>query len=338
MPVPWSMRLISSVREVLTRTDLTTDAAARASARGPYVPEHLPVLGPILAAGNERVTGRPHPDVAIGPITVPGAVGDLAALRYQPPETSPSAPLVLHFHGGGFTVGAPVQYRWFCSQLAARLGAVVVSVDYRKAPEHPAPAAADDARAVAAWLLAGGGGRLVGAPGPCAVVGDSAGGNLSALVAIAARDHGWPRLVAQLLVYPGIDLTRSFPSIAALPNEPFLPRRVIEQFMDCYLSGDVAGDDPTVSPWFVDDLTGVAPAVVATGEFDPLKDEGNAYAERLGDAGVEVDHHQYADMPHGFASLPGLHRAPHRLVDRLVTFAAPRLRSPRTSAGGTRAS
>ncbi len=292
------------------------------AARGPWIPDDLRGA-PTLQRLARSIAGTPRGDVRITEVTVPGATGPLPARRHEPAELAPGRPLVLHLHGGGWVVGGPVQYDWFCGELASGLGAVVVSVDYRKAPEHPAPAAPDDGNAVARWLLGEDGGDALGAPGPLVVAGDSAGGNLAALAAIAVRDANLDGLVAQLLVYPGTDLTSSMPSVAELDDEPVLSRPDIDAFLAHYLPDDVAGDDPRVSPLFVEDLSGLAPACVQTAEFDPLKDEGVAYAARLVEAGVAVRHTEYVDMPHGFVSLPGLLPSARQAVAELVQFARP---------------
>lgn len=215
-------------------------------------------------------------------------------------------------------VGSPPQYDWLCTVLARDARVVVTSVDYRKAPEHRAPAAVDDAIAATAWLAEHQ--TEVGATGPVFVGGDSAGGNLSALVAIAARDGRTPPVAGQLLIYPMTDLTMSCPSIDRLADAPILPRTSIAAFRAHYLGGGTAADDPVVSPLFVEDLSGVAPALVQTAEHDPLVDEGHAYADRLADAGVPVRRTCYVGMPHGFVSLPGLCPPAHQAVAEMVDF------------------
>lgn len=318
MTVPVSVRLIDWVRDRIREPVTELDAAGLAEARGPYVG------GPaVVQRLNQAVTGRPDPDVAITTVEVPGAVGPLPACRHEPPDLAPGRPLVLHLHGGGWVVGGPVQYDWICGELAVGLGAVVVSVDYRKAPEHPAPAAPDDAIAVARWLLAEGGGERLGAAGPVVVAGDSAGGNLAALVALAARDEGLSGLAAQLLVYPATDLTMTSRSATTLTDEPILTRAQMDDFVAMYLAGGIDPADPRVSPLHAPDVAGVAPACVQTAERDPLRDEGNAYAARLEDAGVTVRLSEYVDMPHGFVSMPGLLREARQAVSELVHFARP---------------
>lgn len=223
------------------------------------------------------------------------------------------APVVLNLHGGGWVLGNLQQGDWTCSGLAARLGAVVVSVGYRLAPEDAAPAAFEDSWAVLR-LLAHDASEVGGDATRMAVTGDSAGGNLAALVAIAHRDAiraGGPDAPAgplrhQALVYPAVDLTLSSPSIAARPDAPVLPRRNIERFLELYLQGsDLGPADPAVSPLFAD-LADLAPALVLTADNDPLEDDGERYAEALRAAGVATRYTRYEGVPHGFLSFPGV--------------------------------
>ena len=281
---------------------------------------HVPGLDPVLQRLGLALFGRPRRDVAIETRLVGGAEGDLPARLYRPPGLAADAPLVVWFHGGGWVLGSPAQYDWVCTSIAQDAGALVVSVDYRMAPEHPAPAAPDDAIAATRWIAEHA--AELGASGPLVVAGDSAGGNLAALVAVAARDAGDLDLAGQALVYPGTDLTCSFPSIRELADAPILTREDIDAFRDHYLAGQVDAADPRVSPWFVDDLAGVAPALVQTAEHDPLRDEGTAYAERLAEAGVSMRHTRYVGVPHGFLSLPGICPPAHQALAELVTFIA----------------
>lgn len=278
----------------------------------------VPVLDPLVQRFGLALFGRPRADVAIEETTVGGAVGDRPARVYRPRGLEPDAPIVVWLHGGGWVLGGPAQYDWVCTALAEDAGALVVSVDYRKAPEHPAPAAADDAVAATRWIAEHA--AELGASGALVVAGDSAGGNLAALVAVAVRDAGDLDLAGQALVYPGTDLTCSFPSIRTLADAPILTRDDIDAFRAHYLAGGVAADDPRVSPWFVEDLAGVAPALVQTAEHDPLRDEGTAYADRMAEAGVPTRHTRYVGMPHGFLSLPGTCPAAHQALAELVDF------------------
>lgn len=324
MSIPRSIRVLAEIRRRAGyQPERMTLAQLQAARRSP-IPA-VPVLGPLLERLTDRIVGGPQAGVEVREVTVPGAEGDLAARLHVPDGPAGARPLVLHLHGGGWTVGEPELYDWLCGRLAADLGAVVVSVDYRKAPEDPAPAALEDAVAVARWILVEGGGTTLGAEGPLVVAGDSAGGNLAALVAIALRDAGLDGLVAQLLIYPSTDLTMSSESATTLTHEPLLHRSDMEAFRRHYLSGGLDPKDPRVSPLHVDDLTGLAPACIITAEFDPLRDEGRAYAERLAEAGVQVRLTEYVDMPHGFVSLPGLTISARQAAAELVAFTRPLL-------------
>lgn len=277
----------------------------------------VPVGQELLDRLGRWLFGAPRPSVAIRTRSVRGAVGELPARVYRPPHLPDGAPLILYLHGGGWMLGSPQQYDWICTCLAEDVGALVVSVDYRKAPEDPAPAAQEDVTAAFRWLEEHR--TELRASGPVAVAGDSAGGNLAALVALAARDEVRD-LRAQVLIYPGTDLTRSFPSVNELTDEPILHREDIDAFVDRYLAGGLEADDPRVSPWFAEDVSGVAPALVQTADHDPLVDEGEAYAERLREAGVEVRLTRYVDVPHGFVSLPGIAPAAKQAVAEQVAF------------------
>lgn len=316
MAVSWRFRALDAARKLVGGSIATMTLEDIKAARRSHLPE-LPIGGPVLERVGQALFGRPRPAVTISETTVGGAEGDLPARVHTPPGPARPRPLIVHYHGGGWTTGGPLQYDWICSSLAEDVDAVVVSVDYRKAPEHPAPAAYDDAVAAFHWLS--GNRDAVGAAESTAVLGDSAGGNLAALVAIAARDEGL-RLDAQVLIYPGVDLTLSFPSVDRLAHEPILSRADVEAFRAHYLSGGVAPDDPRVSPWFVGDVHGLAPALVQTAEHDPLVDEGDAYAGRLAEAGIEVRHTRYVEVPHGFLSLPGVHPAARQAVAEETAF------------------
>jgi len=287
----------------------TMELADIPAAREDRLPD-VPLLNPLLQRAGRWLFGGPHPGVTTTERTIPGAVGPLTVRVHTPPSRPGPRPLLVHLHGGGWVLGSTEGYDPLCTGLAHDLGAVVVSVDYRMAPEDPAPAAVDDCIAATAWLAehAHEMGADVGAR--VAVIGDSAGGNLAALVAIAARDGRVPVLAAQVLIYPATDLTRSSPSMARLTEEPLLSRADIDRFVSLYLGTgtdrETSADDPRVSPAFVSDLSGLAPALVITAERDPLIDEGVAYAKRLHDGGVEVRHTTYVGVPHGFLSVPGV--------------------------------
>jgi acetyl esterase/lipase len=296
------------IRDARSLADVQAIRAKRDVLDGP--------LGVVVGRIGAVLFGAVPRGVAIDHLEVPGDHGPLRVRRYRTRATSPDAPLVINFHGGGFVLGDLDGNDWYCSTLATEAGAVVVSVDYRLAPEHPAPAAAADCIAATRWLAEHA--AEVGATGPLVVTGDSAGGNLAALVAIAARDAGGPPIALQALIYPATDLTMSFPSTHELADAPIIGRADMDAFVRHYLGPDGDPADPALSPFHVEDLTGVAPALVQTAEHDPLRDEGRAYAERLRDAGVPTRWTEYAGMPHGFVSLPGVCRSAPQAVAEIA--------------------
>jgi acetyl esterase len=319
MALDWRVRLLDSYRRRSGLAAADLDLEGIQAARQARLPQ-VPVGQPVVDALGRAIFGTPRTRVSREEIEVAGADGALPAIVWRPPVLAASQPVLLHLHGGGWVVGSPETYGWICTSVAEDVGAIVVSVDYRKAPEHPAPAAADDARAAYDWLVAHRGDLGLPTDAPIGVFGDSAGGNLATLVAIHARDTGQP-LEVQGLIYPCVDLTLSFDSVTRLPDEPILTRRDMDAFVGHYLdASDLAADDPGISPWFVEDVRGLAPAVVQTASHDPLVDEGDAWARRLIDAGVEVRHTRYLDVPHGFLSLPGINPPARQALAELTGF------------------
>jgi acetyl esterase len=206
------------------------------------------------------------------------------------------------FHGGGWVIGSIHSHDNTTGRLAAESGCTVVSVEYRLAPEHPFPAPAEDAYAATAWVAAHAGDLGLDA-GRLAIAGDSAGGNLAAVVALLARERGGPRIAYQVLIYPNVDVRVQTASRRDLGDQPYLlSNRALAWFEDHYI-GD-AEIDWRLSPLRADDLTGLPPAFVLTAELDPLRDEGEAYATRLRQAGVPTTYHQADGMIHGFFSFP----------------------------------
>jgi acetyl esterase len=240
------------------------------------------------------IEGEPEPVARVEDRTIAGV-----PVRVYDAASGPQ-PMLVWYHGGGWVIGDLDTTDGVARKLANRAGAIVVSVDYRLAPEHPYPASIDDCWAVLEWVAAKGA-ELGGDPARIAIGGDSAGGNLSALMAIRARDAGLS-LRQQLLVYPVTDLTLSFPSIDENGEGYLLTKDSMIWFVNHYLGG-ADPKDPHISPYYADDLSGVAPAHIITAEFDPLRDEGEAYGERLADAGVAVDTKRYDGMIHGFYGL-----------------------------------
>lgn len=283
----------------------------------------------------DLVTGRVPADVDVRDATVPTRAGDLPVRTYRPRVASGPRPLVVDLHGGGFVLGNLRQGEWHCSQVARSAGAVVVSVGYRLAPEHPYPAAREDALD-AFDAVAGDPEAWGGAPAGRAqvsVMGDSAGGNLAAVVALMARDRARahatagapgpppPQAHRQLLVYPAVDLTDESPSHGLMPFAPVLPKTSRDAFLRAYLAGVPADrDDPYQSPLRAADHRDLPPALIVCAEHDPLTAEGRAYAAALRDADVPVRFVEHVGVPHGFLSFPGLSRAAPQAVADLAAF------------------
>jgi acetyl esterase len=270
-----------------------------------------------LGALDAAAAAEPEEDVEDR--TIPGPAGPLRVRIYRPDVPAP-APLVAYFHGGGWVIGDIDTHDGTCRILSRRTSAVVVSVDYRLAPENRFPAALDDCAAATAWVAAHGA-DLGGDPARLAVAGDSAGGNLAAAVTQRARAGGGPVLCAQALIYPGVDFTEVRPSLLANGEGYLLTAAAIAWFSAQYLGGHDPAD-PEASP-LLGDLSGLPPAVVATAEFDPLHDEGRAYADALADAGVPVTHLDFPGLVHGFMGLGALSPASARATDEVwAAFAA----------------
>jgi acetyl esterase len=246
--------------------------------------------------------GGPQIHVAVSDVSIPGPAGSIAARHYRPATSGP-APLVVFYHGGGWTLGDLDTHDPLCRLTCRDAGVHVLSIDYRLAPEHPAPAAVDDAYAAFRWAYDHAE-RLGGIPGKVAVGGDSAGGNLAAVVSQIARDEGAPQPVLQWLIYPRTDFTALTRSLTLFADGFLLTKADIDWFTEQYLgASDAAATDPRISPLLAESLTGLPPALIATAGFDPLRDEGESYAAALTAAGVGVDLRSMRSLTHGFASL-----------------------------------
>jgi len=208
-------------------------------------------------------------------------------------------PVLVFYHGGGWVIGDLDTHDVQCRQITAEAGITVVAVDYRLAPEHKFPAAVDDAWAATRWVVAHASELGVDAR-RVAVAGDSAGGNLAAVVAIMARDAGGPAIALQVLIYPVTDVGAESKSYRDFAEGYMLTRDGMRWFTNHYLKSPGEAQDWRVSPLRAASLAGLPPALVITAGFDPLRDEGAAYASRLTDAGVQVDYINYGGMIHGF--------------------------------------
>jgi len=252
----------------------------------------------------------------IDDLEVPGPSGSIPIRVYVPNGDAP-LPVVVFFHGGGFFVGSIETHDAVCRELAARAGWIVVSVEYRLAPEHPFPAAIDDCFAVLQWC-ASEAKSFGGDPTRLAVAGDSAGGNLAAAAALRARDEGGPPLALQALVYPTTDAACDTESMARNGSGYFLTADAMLMSWGLYAPDADARANPYACPMRAADVAGVAPAVVITAEYDPLVDEGEAYAKRLADAGVAVELTRYDGMIHGFVQMLALTPRASEAIDQVA--------------------
>jgi acetyl esterase len=249
------------------------------------------------AAGAATLHGPPVPVAAAADRTIPGPAGDLR-VRVYTPHGEPPFPIVVWFHGGGWVVGTLDTFDPICRALAAAVPAVVVAVDYRLAPEHRFPAAVEDCYAATLWASRNAA-ALGGAQHRLAVAGDSAGGNLAAVVALGARDRGGPAIAFQLLVCPVMDAAMDTVSYREKADGYYLTAAGMRWYWDHYLGG-ADGRRPDASPLRAAFVGGLPPALVITAEHDPLRDEGEAYAARLQAAGVPAAVSRYLGMVHGF--------------------------------------
>ncbi len=271
-----------------------------ASSGAPPITSLDPVSARALMA-NLRAGARVDEGPVIADRTVSGPAGDVPVRTYTPPEGDGPFPLFVWFHGGGWVLGDLEDADPICRSLCLGAGCVVVSVDYRLAPEHPFPAGLDDCWAALAWAVQHAAELGVDA-GRVAVGGDSAGGNLAAVVALLARDEGGPELCFQLLVYPVTDFDPTTPSMVENAEGYLLTAEMMRWFYDHY-TDPAERDDPRAAPLKAADLAGLPPALVLTAEFDPLRDEGEAYGRRLAAAGVPTTISRYDGLIHGFLSM-----------------------------------
>lgn len=256
--------------------------------------------------------GRPDPEIPTTPVTVDGGGGPLPARLYRTPELGGPHPLIVFLHGGGFVLGDLDSHDVPCRLLARHAGAHVLAVDYRLAPEHPFPAPVEDAVAAFRWACRHAG-ELGADPARVAIGGDSAGGNLAAVVSRLAAREGEQLPALQLLIYPATELERRSRSHDLFDEGFLLIRRDMDWFGRQYRGGHDAAD-PRLSILRAADLSGLPPALLITAGFDPLRDEGEAYAERLVQAGVPVLRRRFPGLIHGFLNMTGVSRSSREAV------------------------
>jgi acetyl esterase/lipase len=254
--------------------------------------------------------GAPIPMARVERLEVPGPAGPIPALLYDrkgPPTDGSARPLLVHLHGGGWVIGGFDTHDSLLRFLAAATGALVLAPGYRLAPEHPYPEPLRDARAAFDWAVAEA--AALGAdPGRIAIGGDSAGGNMATVICRQVRDEGAARPAMQLLLYPVTDDVEAWPSRATFAEGFLLTARDMDWFRDRYLPDPSVVADPDVSPFQAADLSGLPPAYVATAGFDPLRDEGEAYARKMRAAGVPVALRRHPGLVHGFGQMTEVSR------------------------------
>jgi acetyl esterase len=250
------------------------------------------------------ITGEPVSMRRIEDVTIPGPDGPIPTRVYAPDGPEP-CPIMLYFHGGGYVKGGIGESDAFCRNLARATRHMVLSIAYRLAPEHRFPAALDDAMAATIWA----GTHAVdlgGAPDPIVLCGESAGGNLAAVTCLCLRSNPRVAIRYQVLLQPVVDFTLSFPSIAMPSTECLVPREDLAWYYRTYIGDQCDPRDPRVSPIYAEDLSGLPPALIIAAEYDTLRDEAEAYAERLKTAGVATHYICAEGMVHGFLEMRGL--------------------------------
>lgn len=291
----------------------------RAAGRPPF--ETLSPAEAREAYANSRKVLQPAPEEVAESrdTTAPGPHGDIPLRLYRPAGTEASdvLPALVYYHGGGWLLGGLDSHDVACRRFANAAKCRVVSVDYRMAPEHKYPAAVDDCAAATGWVFENAAALGID-PARVAVGGDSAGGNLAAVIALMARDGILPPVAFQLLIYPATDMMMTSVSAQTVTEGVPLTSATMKWFIDHYLPTPEHGRDWRASPLRAADLSGTAQALVVTCTYDPLCDEGIAYARRLEREGVRVLHLHYSDQTHGFMSMGRIIRAADLAIDMMA--------------------
>ena len=279
-----------------------------AAAGGKPLHEGTPGEARALGAAMADLAGPPPVTVRAEDHVVPTSGGRVPVRVLLPQQ--PARGIIVYYHGGGWVIGSIDEYDTLARKLAERTSCAVVNVEYRLAPEHRYPAAVDDSYAALEWAAVNME-RIVGKKVPLFVAGDSAGGNLAAVMALRSRDRGGPAIALQVLIYPVTDADFERPSYTDSENQLLLTREAMVWFWDHYVPDGARRNEPDASPLRASNFKDLPPAVILTAEHDVLRDEGEAYAERLMQAGVPVDLKRYEGQTHGFFSmipLPGSER------------------------------
>jgi len=295
VPPTSGMPLHSAIRSMLD-----------AEAAGPsFEALHFSEFRALREAMMLRRPKRHEPVKSIEDLAVAGPAGEIPVRIYRPAEGTGPHPIVVYFHGGGWVLGTLDTHDDVCRTLVNRSGVLLVSVGYRRAPEHQFPAPLDDCVTAVRWCALRGA-EIGGDAGRLAVAGDSAGGNLATAVALRLRDEGGPRLAVQALIYPVTNFGFDTASYREYAEGFGLTRGLMRYFWKSYLPSPAEGGQAYASPLNAANLSGLPPALILTAQYDVLRDEGEAYAARLAQAGVPVCCTRYLDMNHGFIQLAAL--------------------------------
>ena len=286
-----------------------------------------PGVFPTPAESRQQLTGliqtfeTPAPSLARKEnFTISGPAGDIPVRLYAPKSGRDDVlPVLVYFHGGGWVQGDLDTHDTLCAKLSLGAGCLVVAVDYRLAPEYQFPVAVDDCMAAYHWICQNTA-ELGGDSFRIAIAGDSAGGNLAAVVSQQAMPSGMPLPIAQLLIYPALDFSFETESFEAMPNAFVIPRERMEWFRSHYLRNSADISDPKASPLRAQDLSGQPATMIVTGGFDPLRSEGKAYADRLKDAGVSVQYREFEGQIHLFVCVTRVISQGDICIDEMTKF------------------
>ena len=288
MPVDPQAQVVLDMLKAMNAPDVSTQTVADARAG--------------MEASRQLYSSAPEPVFKIENRKIPGPASEIPVRIYTPEGDGPF-PVLVYFHGGGWVIGSLDTHDGVCRSLTNQAQCIVVSVDYRLAPEHKFPAAADDCYAATTWVVENAA-SINGKRDRVAVGGDSAGGNLAAVVSLMAKERGGPHIVFQLLVYPATDYyIPGTTSIRENGEGYYLTLNAMIWFWNHYANSEEDANNPHMAPLRAKDLHSLPPALVITAEYDPLRDEGEMYATRLQEAGVSVTATRYNGMIHGFFSL-----------------------------------
>lgn len=307
MALHWKLRTLLWLNSLRKQPDLNKVDPARFRAFNRKATEELKKL----------VQYPPEPMHELAQISIPAPDGYAIPARVYRPSAQAGLPVLVYFHGGGFVIGDLDSHDGQCRRLAAQAQCVVIAVDYRLAPEYKFPQAPEDCYTAVCWIAQNAETLQIDST-RIAVAGDSAGGNLATVVCLMSRDRNGPAIAQQILIYPCTDATMSFPSIKKLTKGYILTEELMDWFLRQYIREGTDKKDPLLSPFWSENLSNLPPALVITAEFDPLKDEGAAYAEKLRKAGNEVVSEEYKGMIHVFFQMPKFLKAARKAEQQIV--------------------